>query len=260
MASLHGASLSSNVGGQGARDTFGHRLAEESMMKTVLVLALSASFIAQCTQERWEVARENMVQTQIVSRGIVDTSTLRAMRAVPRHEFVPSEMRDNAYLDSPLPIGYDQTISQPYIVALMTELINPNNQQRVLEIGTGSGYQAAVLAEIVDSVFSIELLPELASSASDRLHHLGYRNIVVRQGDGYLGWPGRSPFDAILVTAAAENIPEALVEQLRDGGVMVIPVGSVWSVQSLTLVRKQGKNIVTENVLPVRFVPLVHPR
>jgi protein-L-isoaspartate(D-aspartate) O-methyltransferase len=142
----------------------------------------------------------------------------------------------------------------------MTEAIKPHKGQRVLEIGTGSGYQAAVLAEIVDSVYTVELLPELAASAAERLKRLGYRNVVVRQGDGYLGWPEHAPYDAIIVTAAADVIPKPLIEQLKDGGVMVIPVGSLEIVQSLTLVKKQGKEVTTETVLPVRFVPLVHPR
>ena len=190
---------------------------------------------------------------------IVGMALLPPLREL-RHEFVPLEWRGHAYDDSPLPIGYDQTISQPYIVAFMTEAIKPHKGQRVLEIGTGSGYQAAVLAEIVDSVYTIELLPELAASSAERLERLGYRNVVVRQGDGYLGWPEHARYDAIIVTAAADVIPKPLIEQLKDGGVMVIPVGSLEIVQSLTLVKKQGKEVTTETVLPVRFVPLVHPR
>jgi protein-L-isoaspartate(D-aspartate) O-methyltransferase len=201
-----------------------------------------------------------MVQTQIIARGVEDTATLRAIRSVPRHEYVPPEWILRAYDDSPLPIGYDQTISQPYIVALMTELIKPRRGQRVLEVGTGSGYQAAVLAEIVDSIFTIELIPELAETAAARLTRLGYRNVAVRQGDGYMGWPEHAPFDAILVTASADEIPPPLVAQLKDGGIMVIPVGSVVGIQSLTVVRKKGNGVVTESVLPVRFVPLIHPR
>lgn len=231
-------------------------------MKRILIVAILACIGARCEQrqDRFQSPRERMVQTQIVERGVSDTSTLRAMRTVPRHEFVPLEWRGNAYDDSPLPIGYDQTISQPYIVAFMTEAIKPHKGQRVLEIGTGSGYQAAVLAEIVDSVYTIELLPELAASSAERLERLGYRNVVVRQGDGYLGWPEHARYDAIIVTAAADVIPKPLIEQLKDGGVMVIPVGSLEIVQSLTLVKKQGKEVTTETVLPVRFVPLVHPR
>ncbi len=215
---------------------------------------------ARCEEEPSQLAREEMVKTQIVARDVRDTATLRAMRTVPRHEFVPRELVRRAYDDSPLPIGYDQTISQPYIVAFMTELIGPRKGQRVLEVGTGSGYQAAVLAEIVDSVYTIELIGELADEASARLKRLGYRNIAVRQGDGYLGWPEHSPFDAILVTAAAEEVPQPLIEQLKEGGTMVIPVGSMREVQSLTVVKKGPHGVVTRSVLPVMFVPLIHPR
>jgi len=226
-----------------------------------LVLHMSLTLLAvQCKPQGYERAREDMVQTQIIARGVRDSSTLRALRAVQRHQFVPAELADFAYADRPLPIGYDQTISQPYIVALMTELVRPHKGQRVLEIGTGSGYQAAVLAEIVDTVYTIELIQELATSASERLKHLGYRNVIVRQGDGFLGWKEHAPFDAIVVTASSEEIPGPLVEQLKEGGTMVIPVGSVGSVQSLTLVRKQGNEVVKADLLPVRFVPLMHPQ
>lgn len=226
----------------------------------VVILLVFIGPRCQQHQDRFQTQRARMVQTQIVDRGVHDTSTLRAMSSVPRHEFVPLEWRESAYDDSPLPIGYDQTISQPYIVAFMTEAIKPCKGHRVLEVGTGSGYQAAILAEIVDSVYTIELLPELAAASAERLKRLGYRNVIVRQGDGYLGWPEHAPYDAILVTAAADVIPKPLIEQLKDGGLMVIPVGTLEIVQSLTLVKKRGKEITTETVLPVRFVPLVHPR
>ena len=229
------------------------------MKKTPVVLVVA--FV--CTgygQDRFEKARVAMVQHQIVARGVQDVSTLRAMKHVPRHQFVPPEWIDDAYADSPLPIGLEQTISQPYIVALMTESIKPLKGQRVLEVGTGSGYQAAVLAEIVDTVFSIELLPELAAEASERLKRLGYKNVVVRQGDGYKGWKEHAPFDAILVTAAADDIPPDLIEQLKDGGVMIIPVGPAGTVQELMVVKKHGRTITTQSKIPVRFVPLVHPR
>lgn len=229
-------------------------------MKRLLLALILAAFSPRCEQGRVQDARETMVQTQIIARGISDTLTLHAMRTVPRHEFVPAELTSYAYDDSPLPIGYEQTISQPYVVALMTELVKPRRGQRVLEVGTGSGYQAAVLAEIVDSVFSIEIVPELAASSAKRLFRLGYRNVVVREGDGYLGWPEHAPFDAILVTAAAEVIPVPLIEQLAEGGAMVIPVGSSSSVQALTLVKKERNAVVTKTVLPVRFVPLVRPQ
>jgi protein-L-isoaspartate(D-aspartate) O-methyltransferase len=228
------------------------------MNKCLLLLAFLIFFAGECRQNRFTVAREEMVRDQIVARGIIDTATIRAMRIVPRQEFVPFGLRANAYDDTPLPIGSDQTISQPYIVALMTELIKPRRDQRILEVGTGSGYQAAVLAEIVDSVYTIEILSELADSATKRLKSLGYRNVVVRCGDGYAGWREAAPFDAILVTAAAEHIPQPLIDQLKDGGVMVIPVGSTMAIQSLTIVKKRGKDVETQNVLPVRFVPLIH--
>jgi len=231
--------------------------------RTVRAFVLIAVVVAtggRCGQERVDEARSRMVQDQIVSRGVLDTATIRSMSTVPRHLFVPDWLAHRAYEDTPLPIGQGQTISQPYIVALMTEYIRPHRGQRVLEVGTGSGYQAAVLAEIVDSVFTIEILSDLARSASARLRDLGYANVVVRQGDGYLGWAEHAPFDAILVTAAAENIPGPLVDQLRDGGVMVIPVGPPESVQALTLVKKEGDNVVTQSLAPVRFVPLTRAR
>ena len=201
-----------------------------------------------------------MVQDQIIARGVQDSATLYAMRAVHRHEFVPSALMNYAYDDNPLPIGSEQTISQPYIVALMTELIKPKKGQRVLEVGTGSGYQAAVLAEIVDSVYTVEILPELAASSSERLKRLGYSNVIVRCGDGYEGWKEFALFDGILVTAAAEDIPQPLIDQLKDGGLLVIPVGSVMSVQKLMVLKKHGKDIETQTVLPVRFVPLIRSR
>lgn len=229
------------------------------MKKTPVVLLLVFVCVGY-GQDRFEKARAEMVENQIVGRGVQDVTTLRAMKRVPRHQFVPSEWINHAYADSPLPIGLGQTISQPYIVALMTESIKPRKGQRVLEVGTGSGYQAAVLAEIVDSVFTIELLPELAKEAGDRLKRLGYKNVVVRQGDGYKGWKEHAPFDAILVTAAADKIPPDLTDQLKDGGIMIIPVGPAGTVQELMMVKKQGKAITAESKIPVRFVPLVHPR
>lgn len=221
------------------------------MYKTCILLA--AFLFLSDTRER---EREEMVRIQIAERGVTDAATLRAMRAVPRHRFVPEQWSDEAYDDRPLPIGYGQTISQPYIVAYMTELVKPRRGQRVLEIGTGSGYQAAVLAEIVDSVFTIEIITELAKPAAERLKSLGYKNVLVKNGDGYFGWAEKGPFDAIVVTAAAEYIPPPLTAQLKDGGVMVIPVGTPFLVQTLTLVEKRGKQITTRSLIPVRFVPL----
>jgi protein-L-isoaspartate(D-aspartate) O-methyltransferase len=219
-----------------------------------------ASLAARCEQGGFDDARERMVRSQIVARGVEDTATLRAMRVVPRHEFVPPQWRADAYGDFPLPISHGQTISQPYIVALMTELVHPRKGQRLLEVGTGSGYQAAVLSKIVDTVYTIEIVPELATTASECLRRLGYGNVVVRQGDGYKGWEEQAPFDAILVTASADEIPQPLIDQLKVGGVMVIPVGPSGTIQELTLVTKQENNVLERVLLPVRFVPLVHPR
>jgi protein-L-isoaspartate(D-aspartate) O-methyltransferase len=199
--------------------------------------------------------RDAMVRTQIAGRGIKDTATLQAMRTVPRHLFVPSSLADSAYQDQPMPIGYGQTISQPYIVAYMTEVIRPKAGQKILEIGTGSGYQAAVLAEIVKQVYTIEIVPELGRTARERLQQLGYRNVQVRVADGYDGWPEQAPFDAIVVTAAADYIPPPLIRQLKDGGRMVIPVGSPFLVQTLMLVEKEKGGIKTTSLTPVRFVP-----
>ncbi len=201
-----------------------------------------------------------MVREQIAARDVRDTATLRAMSTVPRHEFVPAELRSSAYADHPLPIGYGQTISQPYIVGYMTELLGLSHASRVLEIGTGSGYQAAILAEIGGDVYTVEIIPQLATSAADRLSRLGYGRVHSRSGDGFYGWKDAAPFDAIIVTAAAGFVPPPLVEQLKAGGRMVIPVGSVYGAQSLVLVEKaRDGTISTRTLLPVRFVPLVHP-
>jgi protein-L-isoaspartate(D-aspartate) O-methyltransferase len=190
--------------------------------------------------------------------GVRDSATLAAMRAVPRHEFVAPGYRDQAYEDHPLPIECGQTISQPSLVAYMTELLRPRPGMKVLEVGTGSGYQAAVLAEIDCRVFTIEIFRELATSAAARLKRLGYRNAAVRHGDGYAGWPEQAPFDAIIVTAGAERIPRPLLEQLRPGGRMVIPVGSDPGDAELTLVEKDlAGGVHTRELLPVRFVPLL---
>ncbi|MDW8343009.1 MAG: protein-L-isoaspartate(D-aspartate) O-methyltransferase [Verrucomicrobiae bacterium] len=200
--------------------------------------------------------REWMVARQIEARGVRDPIVLQAMRRVPRHEFVPDGWRHAAYADRPLPIGHGQTISQPYIVALMTELIRPRPGMRVFEIGTGSGYQAAVLAEITPHVFTIEIIQPLATSAQQRLERLGYRTVAVKFGDGYFGWPEHAPFDGIIVTAAADHVPPPLIEQLKPGGRMVIPLGSPFQQQWLVLVEKDEAGTVrSRNVLPVAFVP-----
>ncbi len=195
-----------------------------------------------------------MVQTQIATRGVTSESVIAAMMKVPRHRFVPHELRGLAYIDSPLPIGRDQTISQPYIVALMTESLEPERGDRILEIGTGSGYQAAVLAEIVDSVFTIEIVPELAERSAALLDTLGYRNVLVRCGDGYDGWPEEAPFDGIIVTAAAPAIPAPLVGQLAVGGRIVIPVGENFQELEVHVKREAGLELLF--TLPVRFVPM----
>jgi len=212
-----------------------------------------------CSQN-YQRLRQAMVHKQIQARGIVHKPTLEAMRKVERHLFVPKEDRESAYDDSPVPIGYGQTISQPYIVACMTSLIDPKPTDRVLEIGTGSGYQAAILGELVDSVFTIEIIPELARAARQRLHAMGYGNIRVATDDGYDGWPKKAPFDAIVVTAAAEHIPPPLLAQLKEGGKMIIPVGSPFMVQTLILVEKHQGKLTSRNLLAVRFVPLTRKK
>jgi protein-L-isoaspartate(D-aspartate) O-methyltransferase len=202
-------------------------------------------------------ARRDMVEHQLAARGIDDPRVLDAMRAVQRHRLVPAHLAAEAYEDRPLPIGHGQTISQPYIVALMTQLADVSPTDRVLEVGTGSGYQAAVLAELAQSVYTIEIVTPLAEQAARDLRALGYDNIEVRAGDGYAGWPEHAPFDAIVVTAAPERIPAPLLEQLRPGGRLVIPVGPVHAAQELRLVEKQADGSVRERgVIPVRFVPL----
>ncbi len=223
-----------------------------------LILALAVSCVQEKSMKRdeqyFEKLRKQMVEQQIIARGVKDKRVIKAMETVPRHRFLPESEQALAYLDEPRPIGHGQTISQPYIVAFMTEQLHLKPTDRVLEIGTGSGYQAAVLAEIADSVFTIEIIPELAREAAERLKELGYDNVVVRQGDGYNGWPEKAPFDAIIVTAAPPKIPPLLLEQLKVGGVMVLPVGEY--VQELVVVKKSKKGMEMQNVLPVRFVPM----
>ena len=221
------------------------------LLLTALLLPASPG----ATEDPYLAARERMVAHGIESRGVSDTATLAAMRAVPRHLFVTEDRQHLAYADSPLPIGFGQTISQPYIVAYMTELIGPQPGMRVLEIGTGSGYQAAVLAQLQGEVFTIEIVSELGQWGERNLRLAGYEQVRVKLADGYHGWPEHAPFDAIIVTAAADHIPAPLVEQLRDGGRMVIPVGSPFHTQVLMRVTREGDDIITESLLPVRFVP-----
>jgi protein-L-isoaspartate(D-aspartate) O-methyltransferase len=201
-------------------------------------------------------AREHMVATQIAARDVSDPRVLEAMRRVERHRFVPPSARADAYGDHPLPIGHDQTISQPYIVALMTELARVKPGDRVLEVGTGSGYQAAVLSVLAKEVYTIEIVAPLAREAAERLKALGYANVTVRAGDGYRGWPEHAPFDAILVTAAPPEIPRPLVDQLAVGGRLVAPVGEEWGAQELVVLERTPAGVKRRVVAPVRFVPM----
>jgi protein-L-isoaspartate(D-aspartate) O-methyltransferase len=204
--------------------------------------------------DEYREARERMVREQIEARAVRDARVLGAMRKVPRHLFVPPDQQAYAYIDSPLPIGYRQTISQPYIVAFMTEALELKPQDRVLEIGTGSGYQAAVLAELAREVYTIEIVEPLAKEAEERLRRLQYSNVHVRTGDGYRGWPEAAPFDAVMVTAAPDHVPPPLVAQLREGGRLILPVGR-WE-QELIRLRRTAKGVTQEVLLPVRFVPM----
>jgi protein-L-isoaspartate(D-aspartate) O-methyltransferase len=227
-----------------------------------MILFLAAAAIALACSPApqpsvgWDAARarESMVAAQIEERGVRDPRTLAAMRKVPRHLFVPPALEREAYADHPLPIGHAQTISQPYIVAFMTEALGLRGGEKVLEVGTGSGYQAAVLAEIAATVYTIEIVTPLADEARARLARLGYRNVQVRAGDGYQGWPEAAPFDAVMVTAAAPRVPEPLKQQLKDGGRLVIPVGEDY--QELIVMTRRGAEFPVQRLLPVRFVPM----
>ncbi len=231
-------------------------------MLGLAVMAVLWPAVATLAQDEagFQRARQQMVERQLRGRDITDARVLAAMGKVPRHRFVRPEFASHAYADSPLPIEEGQTISQPYIVALMTQLLELRGPERVLEVGTGSGYQAAILGELVQQVYTIEIRPGLAASAAERLRAIGYENVNVRAGDGYLGWPERAPFDGIIVTAGATRIPDPLVAQLKEGGRIVIPVGEVYGVQELLLGRKQGGKLATQVIAPVRFVPLVEPK
>lgn len=220
-----------------------------------LIVILSVFFLIGFTQDDYKEKRKKMVETQLIKRGVSDQATLEAMGKVPRHKFVPNKWVNNAYDDNPLQIGYGQTISQPFIVAYMTEILQLNKNSKVLEIGTGSGYQAAILAEIIDSVYTIEIIKELGIAAVKRLKNLGYKNITVKVADGYYGWEEQMPFDAIIVTAAVEYIPPPLIKQLKEGGKMIIPVGSPFRTQQLILIEKEDGKIRARNVMFVRFVP-----
>ena len=206
----------------------------------------------------WKIAAQTMVKKQIKDRGIVDPKVLDVLSKTPRHKFVPTDMVLYAYDDNPLPIGEGQTISQPYIVALMTELLSLSGKEKVLEIGTGSGYQSAILSLLSNKVYTIEIVKSLAVQAKKVLQELEIHNVYVRWGDGYKGWPTEAPFDCIIVTAAPDTIPEALIKQLKTGGKLVIPVGKYW--QELKVISKTSdSNINEKTIIPVRFVPMVHP-
>ena len=221
-----------------------------------------ADALAAGAEDPYAGPRRAMVTEQLrgPGRNITNARVLAVMGHLPRHEFVPLEQRSSAYEDCPLPIGYSQTISQPYIVALMTEQLDPEPTETVLEIGTGSGYQAAVLAELAARVYTIEIVEDLGRLAADNLKRLGCTNVHTRIGNGYLGWPEAAPFDAIIVTCAPDNVPQPLVDQLKDGGRMIIPVGPVGGRQDLVFLRKRGGKIERQNVLPVMFVPMTGSR
>lgn len=231
------------------------------LLGCAVVVAIALAVLtgpAQSQREGWDSQRVRMVRQQIEARGVRDPLVLEAMRTVRREQFVPESVRTYAASDTPLPIGFDQTISQPYIVAYMTELLELDPDHRVLEIGTGSGYQTAVLATLCDHVYSIEIVPELAERSAKILQELDYRNVSVRLGDGYLGWPEHAPYDRIIVTAAPPELPQALVDQLAKQGRLVAPVGRNPDAQKIVLVTKDARgNVRRRNQLPVRFVPMV---
>jgi protein-L-isoaspartate(D-aspartate) O-methyltransferase len=220
--------------------------------------SLAVGFLVLCGEQSYVAERERMVREQIERRGVSNPDVLRVLRATPRHLFVPEGLRPYAYSDQALPIDFGQSISQPYIVALMTELLDPSKSDMVLEVGTGSGYQAAVLAQLAQHVYTVEIVAELAKSAAERLAKLGYRNITVRQGDGYKGWPEEAPFERIMLTAAPSDIPQVLLDQLRGGGRLVAPVGgSPWTQELVVIEKTTGGDIRRRSVAPVAFVPMV---
>jgi len=224
-------------------------------MIIVVVLVMFAGMLTYAQADNWQALRQQMVDTQIRARQVQSEAVLQAMARVPRHLFVPESLRPYAYEDRPLPIGREQTISQPYIVGYMTDVLQLEPSHRVLEIGTGSGYQAAVLAEIATHVYSIEIVPELAEGARRALTESGYRNVDVRTGNGYLGWPDRAPFDRIIVTAAPPTIPNALVDQLAVGGIMVVPVGTDY--QEIAIISRSASGTTETRTIGVRFVPMI---
>ena len=227
------------------------------MIRATLLVAALVMF-GQATDSGQAARRAQMVDL-IASRGVIDGRVLDAMRRVPRERFVPPNMAGRAYDDGPLPIGNGQTISQPYVVAYMTDVLRVERAHRVLEIGTGSGYQAAILGELAREVYTIEIVPELAARATGTLRALGYRNVQVRAGDGYAGWPERAPFDRIIITAAPEAIPVPLIDQLVLRGLLVAPVGAQGTVQWLTIAEKTNRGVLERRAIPVQFVPFVRP-
>lgn len=229
-------------------------------MKALPFILLCAILSLSFQQDPFKKRREELVSQSIEKRGVTHQAVLKSMKTVPRHSFVPENIISRAYDDRPLGIGYGQTISQPFIVAYMTEAIDPKPNDKVLEIGTGSGYQAAVLAEIIKEVYTIEIVPELGNTAAARLKKLGYNNVQVKVSDGYYGWPEHGPYDAIMVTAAAEFVPPPLLEQLKEGGKIIIPIGSPYMNQTLMLVEKKGKKVTTKSLLPVVFVPFTRKK
>jgi protein-L-isoaspartate(D-aspartate) O-methyltransferase len=229
---------------------FGHWL-------VITVIVATACHKQPASSSEFAAERQNMVEQQLRPRGIRDDRVLAAMAKVPREEFVAENVRGRSYADSALPIGHDQTISQPYIVAFMTEQLRPKPTDRVLEVGTGSGYQAAVLAELVKDVYTIDIVEPLAKEASARLARLGYNNVHVKVGDGYQGWSEVAPFDAIIVTCAPDKVPQPLIQQLKDGGRMIVPVGTTMMDQQLYLLEKKNGELAQTAILPVRFVPMV---
>jgi protein-L-isoaspartate(D-aspartate) O-methyltransferase len=224
-------------------------------MRHAIMIVMLATLVDASAQDAFRDRRLAMVEEQIRARDVKDPRVLDAMRTVPRHFFVPDHLEAAAYNDHPLPIGHDQTISQPYIVAYMTELLKVAPDHRVLEIGTGSGYQAAVLSKLAKEVYTIEIVPELARNAAETLKTLGYANVQVRAGDGYAGWPEKAPFARIMVTAAPERIPQPLIDQLAPGGLLVIPVGERNDTQWMTIVEKTATGVVQRKTIPVAFVP-----
>ena len=226
---------------------------------TMLLTFFNCETTQPIAREGWGKQADNMIKEQIEKRGITDKRVLEAMRNTPRHEFIPYEYIEKAYNDSPLPIGYGQTISQPYIVALMSELLQLQGDEKVLEIGTGSGYQTAILSKLASKVYSVEIVHNLVDNSTSILQKLNHSNIVVRQGDGYEGWKEEAPFDAVIVTASPASIPEKLIEQLKPGGRMVLPVGKYYQTLKLVIKNKDGR-ISEETITSVRFVPMVYPQ